>query len=89
MRNEVEKRGISISQYHCDNSAGIIDFPQWKQNLVRAGIALYGLYPSEEVKKETVDLKPALRLVSHVSFVKEVEPGAPSVTEGLLRQIRK
>ena len=76
MRNEVEKRGISISQYHCDNSAGIIDFPQWKQNLVRAGIALYGLYPSEEVKKETVDLKPALRLVSHVSFVKEVEPGA-------------
>lgn len=51
MRNEVEKRGISISQYHCDNSAGIIDFPQWKQNLVRAGIALYGLYPSEEVKK--------------------------------------
>ena len=76
LRNEVEKRGISISQYHCDNSAGIIDFPQWKQNLVRAGIALYGLYPSEEVKKETVDLKPALRLVSHVSFVKEVEPGA-------------
>lgn len=76
MRNEVEKRGISISQYHCDNSAGIIDFPQWKQNLVRAGIALYGLYPSEEVKKETVDLKPALRLISHVSFVKEVEPGA-------------
>ena len=37
---------------------------------------MYGLYPSEEVKKETVDLKPALRLVSHVSFVKEVEPGA-------------
>ena len=89
MRNEVEKRGISISQYHCDNSAGIIDFPQWKQNLVRAGIALYGLYPSEEVKKETVDLKPALRLVSHVSFVKEVEPGASISTEGLLRQIRK
>ena len=72
-----------------NNSAGIIDFPQWKQNLVRAGIALYGLYPSEEVKKETVDLKPALRLVSHVSFVKEVEPELPSVTEGLLRQIRK
>ena len=31
MRNEVEKRGISISQYHCDNSAGIIDFPQWNK----------------------------------------------------------
>ena len=54
MRNEVEKRGISISQYHCDNSAGIIDFPQWKQNLVRAGIALYGLYPSEKMKVATI-----------------------------------
>lgn len=75
MRDAVEKRGVSISRYHCDNSAGIIDFPEWKQDLVRAGIALYGMYPSEEVKKEAVDLKPALRLVSHVSFVKDVEPG--------------
>ena len=75
MRDAVEKRGVSISRYHCDNSAGIIDFPEWKQDLVRAGIALYGMYPSEEVKREAVDLKPALRLVSHVSFVKDVEPG--------------
>ena len=46
-----------------------------KHDLARAGISTYGMYPSDEVDKSAVDLKPALRLVSHVSFVKEVEPG--------------
>lgn len=59
----------------CDNSAGIIDLPDMKHNLVRAGISLYGLYPSEEVDKSAVLLKPALELISHISFVKEVEAG--------------
>ena len=36
---------------------------------------MYGMYPSDEVNKEAVDLRPALRLVSHVTFVKDVEPG--------------
>lgn len=75
MREMVEERGIEIPYYHCDNSAGIIDFPDWKQDLVRAGISMYGMYPSDEVEQAAVDLKPALRLVSHISFVKEVEPG--------------
>lgn len=75
MKEAMEKRGVQISRYHCDNSAGIIDFPEWKQDLVRAGISLYGMYPSDEVEKQAVKLKPALRLVSHVSFVKKVEPG--------------
>ena len=46
-----------------------------KHDLARAGIAMYGMYPSDEVNKEAVDLRPALRLVSHVTFVKDVEPG--------------
>ena len=44
-------------------------------DLVRAGIAMYGLYPSGEVQKELVPLKPAMELISHVSHVKWVEPG--------------
>ena len=75
MKAEMEKRNISISYFDCDNSAGIIDFPDMKHDLARAGISTYGMYPSDEVNKSTVDLKPALRLTSHVSFVKEVEPG--------------
>ena len=75
MKVAMEKRKIEIPYYDCDNSAGIIDFPDMKHDLARAGISTYGMYPSDEVKKESVDLKPALRLVSHVSFVKDVEPG--------------
>mgnify|MGYP006066496027 CR=1 FL=1 len=75
MKEAMEKRKIEIPYYDCDNSAGIIDFPDMKHDLARAGISTYGMYPSDEVKEESVDLKPALRLVSHVSFVKDVEPG--------------
>ena len=75
MKEAMEKRKIEIRYYDCDNSAGIIDFPDMKHDLARAGISTYGMYPSDEVMKDAVDLKPALRLVSHVSFVKDVEPG--------------
>ena len=75
MKQMLEERKVSIRYFDCDNSAGIIDFPDMKHDLARAGISTYGMYPSDEVDKSAVDLKPALRLVSHVSFVKEVEPG--------------
>lgn len=75
MEEAVKNKGIEITYYHCDNSAGIIEFPEMKHNLVRAGISTYGMYPSEEVNKEAVQLKPALELISHVTFVKEIEAG--------------
>lgn len=77
MKEQIENRQISVRYFDCDNSAGIIDFPDMKHDLARAGIAMYGMYPSDEVNRSAVDLKPALSLVSHVSFVKEVEPGTP------------
>ncbi|MCC2253562.1 alanine racemase [Ruminococcus sp. CLA-AA-H200] len=75
MKEQMEKRHVPIRYFDCDNSAGIIDFPDMKHDLARAGIATYGMYPSDEVNKEAVRLRPALTLVSHVSFVKDVEPG--------------
>ena len=75
MKDALEAEGADITYYHCDNSAGIIDFPDMKHNLVRAGISTYGMYPSDEVSQKAVDLKPALELISHVTFVKEVEAG--------------
>ena len=75
MKRRMEERRIPIRYYDCDNSAGIIDFPDMKHDLARAGISTYGMYPSDEVSKEAVDLKPALSLVSHVIYVKDVEPG--------------
>lgn len=75
MKEQMEKRGVAIRYYDCDNSAGIIDFPDMKHDLARAGISMYGMYPSEEVDQDAVRLKPALTLTSHVTFVKDVEPG--------------
>ena len=75
MKEQMEKRNVEIPYYDCDNSAGIIGFPDMKHDLARAGISTYGMYPSEEVNRDAVDLKPVLSLVSHVIFVKTVEPG--------------
>lgn len=62
---------------HCSNSAAIIDMPYANMDLVRAGIAIYGMWPSGEVDKSTVALKPVMSLKSHIIFVKEVEKGTP------------
>ena len=71
----LEKEGIHIPLHHCSNSAGIIRVPEANLNLVRAGITIYGIYPSEEVEKDIVKLQPVMSLKSHVSYVKDVEPG--------------
>lgn len=75
MQNILKERNVEIPYLDCDNSAGIIDFPELKHNLVRAGISLYGMYPSEEVDQSAIHLQPALELISHISYVKEIEPG--------------
>lgn len=77
MKDALQKKNITFPFYHCSNSAGIIDIPEANFDLVRAGISMYGLYPSDEVNKEKVPLKPALELISHVAFVKWVDPGTP------------
>lgn len=69
--------GIVIPIKHCSNSAGILELPEANLSLVRAGITLYGLSPSEEVPKEILTLRPALALKSHLVYVKEVEAGTP------------
>ena len=46
-------------------------------DVVRAGITLYGLWPSEEVSRDIISLQPVLSLKSHVVYVKEVEAGVP------------
>ena len=59
MKEQLEKRNVDITYYDCDNSAGIIDFPNLKHDLARAGISTYGMYPSDEVQKSNVHLKPS------------------------------
>ncbi|MFA5524399.1 MAG: alanine racemase [Tissierellales bacterium] len=72
---EIEKKGIEIPIKHIANSAAIIDLPEYHLDMVRPGIMLYGLYPSEQVKKESVDLKPVMTLKASVSNVKTLKAG--------------
>lgn len=71
----LEKEGIHFTYRHCANSAAVIDMPQVNLDMVRLGIAMYGMYPSDEVKKEKVELFPALDLKSHITMVKEIPAG--------------
>ena len=72
----LEDAGIQIPMKHCSNSAGIIRVPEANLNAVRAGITIYGIYPSNEVERDIVKLIPAMELKSHISYIKTVEPGA-------------
>lgn len=71
----LEKEHINISVKHLANSAGIIELPQAYFNMVRCGIATYGIYPSNEVNRGEVHLIPAMELKTHVIYVKEVDAG--------------
>lgn len=72
---ELEKAGIVIPIKHISNSAGIMEMPEVHLDMVRDGICLYGLYPSDEVDKKRLPLKPAMALKSRVSYVKELDAG--------------
>jgi len=72
---------LYIPLKHCANSASIIELPETQLDMVRAGIILYGLWPSDEVNRETVKLRPLLSLYSHIVSVREV-PAGTSVSYG-------
>ncbi len=69
--------GIEFKFIHCANSAGIMDFDDMFFTAVRPGIIQYGLYPSDDVKKTDLALKPVMSLKSHISFIKTVSESTP------------
>ncbi|MCR5388450.1 MAG: alanine racemase [Lachnospiraceae bacterium] len=76
MIKSLEDIGITPKFKHLSNSAGIIDLPHAHFDLVRAGIALYGLYPSPDVDIVKAGLKPALSWHSSIVHIKTVEKGS-------------
>lgn len=70
-----EELRYRIPLRHVSNSAGIIRLPHTDFDLVRAGITLYGLWPSDEVPREPVPLKPVMSLHSSIVFIKTVPAG--------------
>lgn len=79
---EMENRDIQIPMKHMANSAAIIDMPETHLDMVRAGIMMYGLYPSNEVNHGTFKLKRVMSLKTRIAHVKEIEEGT-GVSYGL------
>ena len=70
----LESREIQIPIKHLNNSAGIMNFDEYF-DMCRMGIILYGLYPSEEVDKSLLDIKPVMSWLTHISHIKTLEAG--------------
>ncbi|WP_338421078.1 alanine racemase [Mesobacillus harenae] len=73
--NYINQHQISIPIKHCCNSAGSMRFPEMHLDMVRVGISLYGLNPSEVVRSEAFPLKQALSFKTKVTMVKKVQQG--------------
>lgn len=73
----LEKKGVKIPIHHAANSASIMRFKESNMDMVRSGITTYGMYPSEEVEKELLDIRPAMEWKACISYIKEVPAGTP------------
>lgn len=74
MINALADRGIEFKLHHCANSAGISDYPDVRLDMVRAGIVLYGVQPSGQVR-DKLNLRPALSLKTVISHIKVLKKG--------------
>lgn len=73
----LEARGVKIPLKHLNNSAGLIEMPE-KFDMVREGIILYGLKPSDEVDLSLIGgIRGVMALRSHISFLKTVTEPTP------------
>lgn len=72
---DLEKSGIKIPVHQCANSAAMMEMPETSLDLSRAGISMYGLYPSEEMDRDNMKLYPAMSFYSHIVYVKDIEAG--------------
>ena len=72
----LEELGVQIPIRHCSNSAGIVESLESNHmDMVRAGIAIYGMYPSDEVDHNSVKLTPAMEIKSYITYIKEIGAG--------------
>lgn len=70
-----QKLGLKGLLKHCSNSAGILEIPQANMDIVRAGISLYGLRPSDEVHVGVTEMRPVLTLRSSIVYIKTIHEG--------------
>lgn len=75
--DQLKRSGLEFEVRHAANSGAIIDMPHTHLDMVRAGVSLYGLYPSDEVDKSRIDLTPVMTLKARIVHLKKVPAGFP------------
>ena len=75
--DQLKRSGIEFELRHAANSGAVIDMPHTHLDMVRAGVSLYGLYPSDEVDKSRIDLIPVMTLTARIVHLKKVPAGFP------------
>jgi alanine racemase len=83
--HSLDAEGLRPPMAHAANSAGLL-VAGARYDLVRVGIACYGLPPAPAVEHDSVALRPALSLRARVTFVKSLPPGA-RVSYGLRSEV--
>ncbi len=73
--SKLKELDIRVRLRHIANSAAIIDLPNTHLDAVRPGIIIYGYYPSEEVSKDKINLKPVMTLKTNIIHIKNVKKG--------------
>lgn len=74
-RRWLREAGIEIPICHCSNSAAIMRVPEAYLDMVRAGITMYGIYPSDQVEREKLPLRPAMEWKAQIAYIKEIPEG--------------
>lgn len=86
--DQLHKAGLEFSVKHAANSGAIIDMPKTHLDMVRAGISVYGLYPSDEIDKSCIKLWPAMSLKAKIIHLKKV-PAGFMVSYGITHKTKK
>ena len=73
--DSLKKKGLSDVICHIANSGAIMMYPESHMDMVRPGIILYGLYPSNDVDKSKLPLTPVMTLKTKITHIKTLEKG--------------
>ncbi|WP_163193763.1 alanine racemase [Clostridium thermarum] len=73
--DRLKEKGVKYNFRHIANSGAIIDMPSMHLDAVRPGILLYGYYPSDEVQKDKINIKPAMSLKASIINIKRLPAG--------------
>lgn len=70
---KLTEKNVKINMRDIANSAAIMELPETHYDATRPGIILYGYYPSNEVDRSSLDIRPVLTLKSNIMYIKTVE----------------